>query len=51
MWQNYNVYEPIFTDNEIHLIGFPQYILVRGGKMRWTKDYNESMDILDYLDK
>ncbi len=51
IWQNYNVYEPIFTDNEIHLIGFPQYILVRGGKMRWTKDYNESMDILDYFDK
>lgn len=31
MWQNHNVYEPIFTDNEIHYIGFPQFILVKDG--------------------
>lgn len=51
MWQNYNVYEPIFTDNEIHYIGFPQFILVKDRKIRWTKDYNESMDILDYFNR
>lgn len=51
MWQNHNVYEPIFTDNEIHYIGFPQFILVKDGKIRWTKDCNESMDILGYFNR
>lgn len=48
-WKEYEVVEPIFTDGETHFIGFPQYILLKDRKMRWTKDYNESVEIMDAL--
>jgi hypothetical protein len=48
-WKGYEVVEPIFTDGEMHFIGFPLYILLKDGKMRWTKDYNESLDVMDAL--
>ena len=48
-WKEYEVVEPIFTDEDTHFIGFPQYILFKDGKMRWTKDYQESLDIMDAL--
>ena len=40
------VYEAIFTDGEPHYTGFPQYIISEDGKLRWSKDWNESMDIM-----
>lgn len=44
-WKKYNVYEPIFTDEETHMIGFPQYLLERNGTVRWAESSDESMDI------
>lgn len=49
VWKDCEVVEPIFTDDEDHFIGFPQYILCKGGKLRWTKDHEESLDIMDGL--
>lgn len=46
-WKGHDVIEPIFTDNETHFIGFPQYILYKNGVLRWTKGYKESLDIMD----
>lgn len=45
-WKGYEVVEPIFTDAEEHDIGFPQYILYKDGKLRWTKDHKESLAIM-----
>ena len=50
-WRDCKVYEPIFTDGETHCIGFPQYIINEGGILRWSKDWEESMDIMDELEK
>ncbi len=50
-WKVYEIIEPIFTDDEIHFIGYPQYLLVKGDSIRWTKDYNESLAIMDAFDK
>ena len=44
-WKKHNVYEPIFTDEETHMIGFPQYLLERNGTVRWAESSDESMDI------
>ena len=48
-WKEHEVIEPIFTDEETYVIGFPQYILCKDGKLRWTEDYQESLDIMDAL--
>lgn len=45
-WNGYEVFEPIFTDGNTHLIGFPQYILHKDGKLRWTENHEESLDIM-----
>lgn len=49
VWKDCEVVEPIFTDGEDHFIGFPQYILYKDGKLRWTKGYEESLDIMGGL--
>lgn len=46
-WKGHDVIEPIFTDNETHFIGFPQYLLFKDGALRWAKGYKESLDIMD----
>lgn len=46
-WKGYEVIEPIFTDGKIHFCGIPQYILCKGGALRWTEDDEESLDIMD----
>jgi hypothetical protein len=46
-WKGYEVFEQIFTDDEIHFIGIPQYILYKDGALRWTKDKDESFAIMD----
>lgn len=48
-WKEYEVVEPIFTDGQDHFIGFPQYILYKDGKLRWTNDWQESLDIMNTL--
>lgn len=44
-WNDFEVYEPIFNDDEEHFIGLPQYILAKGDTLRWTND-TEGLDIL-----
>ena len=39
--------EPIFTDGETHVIGIPQFILYKDGKLRWTDSMEESFEIMD----
>jgi hypothetical protein len=46
-WNEYAVYEPTFNDDEVHYIGIPQYILEKGGMLRWTKTETESFAIMD----
>lgn len=48
-WNGYTVLEPIFTDDEIHIVGIPQYILYKDGQLRWTTDMEESFAIMDSL--
>ena len=48
-WKGYEVWEPGFSDNEPRFTGFPQFILVKGSKMQWTRDYKESQSIMDKL--
>ncbi len=46
-WKGYEVVEPIFTDGEIHYIGFPQYILCKDGKLKWTSNMDECLAIFE----
>lgn len=46
-WKGCDVTEAIFTDGEIHYIGYPQLILSKEGKLRWCKDSDESLVIMD----
>lgn len=48
-WEDYEVAEPIFTDGKMHCIGFPQYILCKDGVLRWSKDNEEGLRIMDTL--
>lgn len=49
-WNGFEVYEPIFADNEPHYIGFPQFIIAKankkGNKMRWA-NAEEARAIMD----
>lgn len=46
-WKGYAVYEPTFSDDEPRFIGFPQFILVKGDSIRWSKDDKESTAIME----
>lgn len=46
-WKGFDVAEAIFTDGEIHYIGYPQFILSKDGKLRWSNDSDESLAIMD----
>lgn len=46
-WNGYEVWEPGFDDDEPRFIGFPQFILVKGDSIRWTKDWEESQAIMN----
>lgn len=48
-WRDYEVWEPGFKDAQPRYIGFPQFILVKGNSIRWSKDDNESTAIMDAL--
>ena len=49
MWNGHKVYEPIYTDGKEYDIGYPQYILSKGNSLRWTKNWEESLDIMTTL--
>ena len=35
-WEGYTILESIFTDNYIHMIGFPQFLLYKEENIRWA---------------
>lgn len=47
-WNGYEVVEPVFTDNEMHIIGLPQYILYKDGRLKWTEG-EEGLKIMSAL--
>ncbi len=47
-WHEYEVVEPVFTDNEMHIIGLPQYILYKDGRLKWTEG-EEGLKIMSAL--
>lgn len=46
-WKGFEVYEPVFEDDEIHYIGTPVFILAKNGTIRWTAGMEESFAIMD----
>ncbi len=48
-WEDYEVWEPGFSDGEPRCIGFPQFILVKGETIRWSKDWEESREIMEEI--
>lgn len=48
-WNGYIVFEPFFDDEIMRYIGYPQFILLKSEKMRWTKNNKESLLILDSI--
>lgn len=50
-WNGYEVFEPVFNDDEVHYIGFPQFILCKDGTARWTQTRQESIKILSIFYK
>ena len=51
VWEGRYVYEPVFSDEEIHFIGIPQFMVVEGGQLRWTKTDDESSSIMRECEK
>lgn len=45
-WRGYEVWEPGFSDDEEHCVGFPSFILIRGDSIRWTRDWEESRAVM-----
>lgn len=48
-WKAYDVMEPVCHDDEPQYTGFPQYILVKDGKMRWTESEAESRAVMESI--
>lgn len=46
-WKGCEVWEPGFSDGQTRYIGFPQFILVKGDSIRWSKDDKESTAIME----
>lgn len=46
-WKGFDVYEPVFEDNEVHFVGTPEFILAKNGSMRWTTGIDEAFAIMD----
>lgn len=47
-WHEYDVFEPIYNDNEIRITGYPVFILHKDAKFRWS-EYEEGVQIMDKL--
>jgi hypothetical protein len=37
-YNDYDIYQPIFTDEKTHIVGMPQYILVKGENIKLEID-------------
>lgn len=37
-YKEFTVYQPFFTDNKKHIVGYPQYILVNGEEIKLHVD-------------
>lgn len=48
-WRGFEVWEPGFSDDEEHCVGFPSFILVKGDAVRWTEDWQESRAIMHHF--
>lgn len=48
-WHGYDVYRP--TRKESSFTGFPQFILNKQSKWRWTNDWEESNKIMGAIEK
>lgn len=48
-WKGYDVFEPTFDDDEVHFIGFPQFILYDEKGYRWSNGHEESSAIMAAL--
>lgn len=46
-WKGFDIYEPVFEDDEVHFIGQPEFILAKSGSMRWTIGTDEAFAIMD----
>lgn len=49
VWEGYEIYEPILTNAGLCFIGFPQFVIIKDGKARWSTDWNESIAIMNVL--
>lgn len=45
-WNGYEVFDPIFDDDEPRFIGLPQFILEKDNKFRWSQgdEWQEIME-------
>lgn len=48
-WRSYDVYEPVFQGNEVHYVGPPLTILVKGDEIRMST-VKEAFEILDEME-
>lgn len=49
-WDEFEVYQPMYSDSAIHYIGYPHCILLKGNTIRWTSNI-EALEILKTLKK
>lgn len=45
-YKEHEVYQPVFNDNEIHITGYPQYILVKDNFIEMVTDFE--LEISNY---
>lgn len=50
LWNGFEVYQPIYSNSEIHYIGYPHRILLKENTIRWTSN-REAIEILNTLKK
>ena len=50
-WKSCEVVDPIYNDDIVRYTGFPQFILLENGLLRWTNDWEESRAIMGHFYK
>lgn len=48
-WDEYDIFEPIFTDEFAHYTGLPVFILSKDGALKWEKTPEICFEIIDAL--
>ena len=49
-WKGFKVYTPIYRDDkQLYFVGAPRAILVKGNKIRFSRDYEELNDITENM--